>query len=169
MIVSIITCSLLSGPITTMRRLGRLRRMPSSMPNFFVELLQSIRAYSMVSLSRCCSSVPTIGMRGASPGFAWFSKMLVRPSSRIGSLATTPIRIGSVLYIADIEPLSLHCPNERWDLSAALGSLQSTPSRTPHPLYLLELHTWGGYCGHLRCEYLKEQYPAKSLFRIGFT
>src|SRR5579863_4705683 len=30
--------------------------------------------------------------------------MLVRPSSRIGSFATTPIRIGSKLYIADIEP-----------------------------------------------------------------
>jgi hypothetical protein len=54
-----------------------------------------------------------MGSNGASPGFAWFSKMLVRPSSRIGSLATTPIRIGSKLNIAGIEPL-LAWINERW-------------------------------------------------------
>jgi hypothetical protein len=71
--------------------------------------------------------------------------MLVRPSSRIGSFATTPIRIGSKLYIADIEPLSLPGLNERRERIGFRRVPCSLPTKTwklngIQPLSFVALH-----------------------------
>jgi len=44
-----------------------------------------------------------------------------------------------------------------------------TLPRTRYPLIFLQLDSEVGYPGHSGFGYLKQQYPAKSLFRLGVT
>src|ERR1700722_18087412 len=85
--------------------------------------------------------------------------MLVRPSSRIGSLATTPIRIGSKLYIADIEPLSLPGFNERWGgwpsrVMPSCSQVRCSAQECYIPRLLLPL-PGGCYRWHYSADYLE--------------
>src|SRR6185369_3698325 len=126
MMVFITTSSLFSGPMTTIRRLGRLRRIPSRIPSLLDES-QSMIKYSISLLSRCSSSAPTTGTSGGCSVEAVRSKILTRPSRRIGSLATTPIWIGTSFSTMDIGSPYLRRFNEHVDT----GGGESLPRTSP--------------------------------------